>query len=190
MPLLCADSPLPHTPRQVLVAGVTGVGKSTLSAQLSERWNLPYTGMDVLHWGPCWTPRPDFHAQATALAQSAQWVTEWQYWSKGFKHILGDRADTCIWLNFPRRRALPRLLKRTVTRSLTGREVFEGCVEPPMWHVFSDPDHILRWEARTYNNWRERMQTLPEEFPHLTIIELRSPSEVRQWLAGPASLLP
>ena len=52
MPLLCADSPLPHTPRQVLVAGVTGVGKSTLSAQLSERWNLPYTGMDVLHWGP------------------------------------------------------------------------------------------------------------------------------------------
>ena len=92
MPLLCADSPLPHTPRQVLVAGVTGVGKSTLSAQLSERWNLPYTGMDVLHWGPCWTPRPDFHAQATALAQSAQWVTEWQYWSKGFKHILGDRG--------------------------------------------------------------------------------------------------
>ena len=34
------------------MAGVTGVGKSTLSAQLSERWNLPYTGMDVLHWGP------------------------------------------------------------------------------------------------------------------------------------------
>ncbi|WP_277245720.1 hypothetical protein [Micrococcus terreus] len=77
-----------------------------------------------------------------------------------------------------------------MTRSLTGREVFEGCVEPPLWHVFSDPDHILRWEARTHNNWRERMQTMPEEFPHLTIIELRSPSEVRQWLAGPASLLP
>lgn len=185
--MLHALDPLPHTPQRVLVAGVTGVGKSTLCQTVGTGWDLPYSGMDVLHWGPGWTPRPDFHRAATALAQGDRWITEWQYWSKGFKLILGDRADTCIWLNFPRRRALPRLPKRTVTRSFTGREVFEGCVEPPLWHVFADADHILRWESRTHSTWRARMQTLPTEFPHLTIIELRSPREVRQWLAGPAS---
>lgn len=187
MPLLRHTDPLPHGPQRIVVAGVTGVGKSTLCGRIAQLWNLPHVGMDELHWGPDWTPRPEFTAEATALAESDRWVTEWQYWSRGFKHGLGDRADTCIWLDFPRWRAWPRLFRRTVSRSVSGREVFEGCVEPPLWRVFTDEDHILRWESRTHNTWRERMQTIPGEFPHLTIVELRSPAEVRRWLAGPAA---
>lgn len=61
----------------------------------------PYTNLDEIHWGPGWTERPGFRDEATALAATDQWITEWQYWSKGFKNTLGDRADTFIWLNFP-----------------------------------------------------------------------------------------
>lgn len=184
--MLTYRDPLPHTPHRVLLLGVTGVGKSTLGKNLSELWGLPYTNLDEIHWGPGWTERPGFRDEATALAATDQWITEWQYWSKGFKNTLGDRADTFIWLNFPRPIAWQRLFRRTLQRWRTREEAYEGCLEPPIWKVLTDENHILRWEAKTHSTWREREPSLSEEFPHGTFIELRSPRQVRHWLSGPA----
>lgn len=176
-----------HAPHRVLILGVTGVGKSTLARRLSEVWSLPYTNLDELHWGPGWTPRPEFRDEAEALAASDQWITEWQYWGKGLKHVLGDRADTFVWLNFPRPLAWQRLFRRTVRRWLTREEAFPGCMEPPPWKVLTDEGHILRWEAKTHDSWRRRVPALENEFPHATLLELRSPREVRDWLSSQAS---
>lgn len=185
--MLRFDDPLPRAPQRVLIAGVTGVGKSTLGQRLGLLWGLPYTNLDALHWGPAWTPRPEFQAETQALASSQQWVTEWQYWGKGLKHVFGDRADAVIWMNFPRPLALQRLLRRTVKRSITREPLFDGCVEPPLWAVFTDENHILRWERKTHSKWRERMPALVTELPETTFVELRSPRQVRRWLAGPAA---
>lgn len=186
--VLGCDDPLPHIPRRVLLAGVTGVGKSTLGRRLGKLWGLPYTEMDALHWGPDWSTRETFLQDAREVADQDAWITEWQYWSRGFKHGLGDRADTLIWLNFPRPVALLRLLRRTVRRSLTREQLWAGNAEPPLWAYFTAPEtHILRWEHRTHDTWRRRMPDVREEFPQLTIVELRSPREVARWLSGPAA---
>ncbi|GFZ97927.1 AAA family ATPase [Nesterenkonia alkaliphila] len=184
--MLSFSDPLPHTPQRVLIAGVTGVGKSTLGKHLSELWEIPYTNLDVLHWGPGWTERPQFREEAHALAASDHWITEWQYWGKGLKHTLGNRAETIIWLNFPRPLAWQRLFRRTVRRWATQHQAFAGCTERPPWTAFTDENHILRWEAKTHSKWRERMPALVQELSGAAFIELRSPHEVRNWLSGPA----
>lgn len=184
--MLTFRDPLPHRPQRVLIVGVTGVGKSTLGAQLGQLWGLPYTNLDALHWGPEWTERQQFRDETTQLAACEQWITEWQYWGKGFKHVLGDRADTFVWLNFPRPIAWQRLMRRTLKRGITREPPYNGCVEPYLWKIFTEKDHILRWEAKTHNKWRQRMPSLVKEFPQGTFIELRTPWQVNHWLAGPA----
>ena len=116
----CLDS-LPFAPRRVLVAGVTGVGKSTLARRLSALWDLPYAELDALHHGPGWTVREEFADDVAVLAAG---------------------------------------------------------------------ESILRWESKTHAQWRERMPAVTRDLPGLTVVELRSPREVRRWLAGPAAHLP
>lgn len=191
MPLVLQwNDPLPQRPRRVLIAGTTGVGKSTLGRKLQQQWAIPYTEMDALHHGPNWTTRPSFAADVAELAAQQEWVTEWQYWGHGMKHVVGDGADTLIWLNFPRPLALQRLLRRTISRSITKEPMWAGNVEPPLRKVFTQEDHILRWEMKTHSMWRERMPRIEEEFPQLSIVHLRTPRQVRRWLRGPAAQPP
>lgn len=186
--VLSHTDPLPHPPRRVLIAGTSGVGKTTLARRLAALWNIPHTELDALHHGPHWTPRPTFAAEARELAAGDEWVTEWAYWSKGMKTVLGERADTLIWLNFSRPMAFQRLLRRTLKRQILRERLWHGNVEPPLYTFFTNPEeNILRWGMRTHGKWIERMPTVDREFPHLSIIELRTPREVRRWLTGPAT---
>ena len=47
-----------HRPERVVVAGVSGVGKSTLARRISDALDLPYTEIDGLYHGAGWIPRP------------------------------------------------------------------------------------------------------------------------------------
>ena len=71
------NDPLPVLPRRILVTGTSGAGKTTLARALSVRLGVPHTDIDGLYHGPGWVPRPEFVAEATALAAGAEWVTEW-----------------------------------------------------------------------------------------------------------------
>lgn len=102
------------TPRRVLVAGVSGAGKTTLAARIGERLDLPHTEIDALHHGPGWVPRPSFVADVEALASQDAWVTEWQY--STVRRFLVERADTLVWLDLPHRVTFARLVRRTVRR--------------------------------------------------------------------------
>jgi len=64
--------------KRVVVVGVTGVGKTTFAAALSERLGVPHIELDALYWQPHWTPldRDEFRARiATEVARDG-WVIE------------------------------------------------------------------------------------------------------------------
>lgn len=182
--MLTADDPLPFRPERVLIAGVTGSGKTTLARRIAAQWDLVHHEIDALHHGPNWTPRPEFLDDVRAFAATDRWVTEWQYTSKGTDVIMTPRAQLGIWLNYPWPIVRTRLLRRTFSRSILRTEMYNGNVEKPIWDWFKrDQDEtILQWQTKTRHKWDERMPQVENEFPHLTVVRLRHPRETERWL--------
>jgi len=186
--MLCADDPLPSRPDRVLIAGVTGSGKTTLARRIESEWGLRHIEIDGLFHGPDWTPRPTFLDDVRAFAAEDRWVTEWQYTSKGTDAILAPRAELALWLDYPYRIVRARLLRRTLSRSILRTRMWNGNVEKPIWRMFRGipEDDILAWQTATLHKWTERMPAAAMEFPHLTIVRLRHPRETARWLRAQA----
>ncbi len=186
--MLSADDPLPVVPARVLVAGVTGSGKTTLSDRLARLWGLRHVEIDGLFHGENWTPRPQFLDDVRAFAAEDRWVTEWQYTSKGTDAILAPRAEVAVWLDYPYRVVRARLLRRTVWRSVLRTRMWNGNVEKPLWTVFrgAPEENLLAWQTATLHTWAERMPVRVSEFPHLVIVRLRHPRETERWLRAQA----
>ena len=188
--MLSADDPLPIRPRRVLVAGVTGSGKTTMAGRIGETWGLRHVEIDGMFHGENWTPRPEFLDEVRAFAAGERWVTEWQYTSKGTDEILTPRAELAIWLDYPYRVVRSRLLRRTLSRSILRTRMWNGNVEKPLWRMFrSDPEeNILAWQTKTLGHWAERMPMYVKLFPNLTIVRLRHPREAERWLRRQSAL--
>jgi adenylate kinase family enzyme len=178
--VLGADDPLDPVPRRVLVAGTTGVGKTTTAGRIGRVLGLPHTEIDSLYHGPGWVPRDTFVADVERYTSEPAWVTEWQYTS--VRAMLAERADTLVWIDLPTAQALWRLLRRTLHRRFGRIELWNGNVEPSLWTFFTDRGHILRWGISTRNVTRRRMPELVETAPHLRIVHLRSQREVDRFV--------
>ncbi len=180
MPLLGPADPLPHVPRRVLVAGNAGSGKSTLCLRIAQRRDLRRVELDSLYWGPQWTPRPEFPDEVAAFAEHDRWVTEYQY--KVVRPVLLARADTVVWLDHPFTTVMGRLVGRTVRRRARRVKLWNGNEESPLWSVFTDSEHILRWGWKSYWRNRARVLALVDE---VVVVRLRGQEQVERWLAGP-----
>lgn len=186
--MLSAHDPLPSRPERVLIAGVTGSGKTTLARRVAELWDLRHVEIDGLFHGENWTPRPTFLDDVRAFAAEDRWVTEWQYTSKGTDEILAPRAQLAIWLDYPYRVVRSRLLRRTIGRSILRTRMWNDNVEKPLWRMLSgEPEeNILAWQTKTLHKWTERMPSVQTEHPHLAVVRLGHPRETERWLENQA----
>lgn len=186
--MLSAVDPLPFRPERVLVAGVSGAGKTTLSGRLGAMWGLRHVEIDGLFHGANWTPRGEFLDDVRAFAADDRWITEWQYTSKGTDEILTPRAQLALWLDYPYRVVRSRLIRRTLARGILRRELWNGNREKGPWNLLNqDPEeNILAWQTATLHKWAERFPELQARFPHLTIVRLRHPRETERWLQAQA----
>jgi adenylate kinase family enzyme len=182
--MLGPDDSLPFRPRRVLVAGLSGAGKSTLADRIADTAALPRTELDALYHGPGWVPRESFEDEVESFTARARWVTEWQY--RAVRTLLAQRAELLVWLDLPFLPVvLPRLVRRTVRRRRRKEVLWNGNVEPPLWSIVRDREHVVRWTVATRGKYRELVPRLARERPGLTIVRLRSSAEVEAWLAGP-----
>lgn len=149
---------------------------------LAARLGLPYHELDALRHGPGWVTRPSFVADVAAFAATECWVTEWQ--GAEVRPVLLGRADLVVWLDLPRWRVFSQLLWRTVCRWVWRIELWNGNVEPPLWTVLTDPEHVLRFAWRNYGRNRARMLDLLTVRQAPPVVRLRSRREVRRWLAA------
>ena len=171
---------LGRTPRRVLVAGTSGSGKTTLAARIARAWGATHTELDSLHWGPGWTPSPSFADDVRALAAGEAWVVEWQY--RPVRQLLLERAEVLVWLDLPVRVVMLQLVVRTVHRRLRRVRLWNDNVEPPLWTVLTEDDHVVRWAWRTRHKLRDLDSRLAEVAPHLAVVRLRSRREADRWI--------
>ena len=180
--MLSARQTLPGpTPARVLVAGVSGVGKTTVARRIGEKLGLPHTEIDSLFHGPNWTPRSAFDAEVRELVARPAWVTEWQYSSA--RPVLAARADLLVWLDLPFRVTLARVIRRTLRRARTRETLWNGNVEPGLWHAVTDAEGIIVWAVKTRKKYRREVPALEAEHPGLAIVRIRSQREADAWLS-------
>lgn len=189
MPYLTANDALPAYAQRVIVAGTSGSGKTHLAARIGAALQIPHIEIDALHHGPGWSKRPTFELDVEQFARSPQWVTEWQYSS--VRPLLAKRADLLVWLDLSRTRVMWQVTRRTFHRFLRRETLWNGNVEPPLWTIFGNRDHIIRWAWRTHNETSRHVVGLAAERPDLTVVRLSDRADTERWVAGPlANLAP
>ena len=78
-----------------------------------------------------------------------------------------------------------QVVRRTVRRRLGQQVLWNGNLEPPLWTVLTDREHIIRWAWSTHHQTATRVAALLQEHPDLVVVRLTSRCDVERWLAGP-----
>ena len=178
--MLNADDRITWGPKRIAVAGVSGSGKTTLCDELAEVLRCERVELDSLYHGPNWTRRETFLEDVEDLISTPCWVVELQY--REARPLIASRADTILWLDYPTRIQMTRLIRRTVCRRLQREHLWNGNYEPPLWKFLIDEDHILRWGWRTRKKLKPVIPTLEGRFPGLHVVHLTHPSQTSQWV--------
>ena len=116
--------------RRVLVIGSPGAGKTTLSTRLAARLGVPVHYLDLHHWEPGWKYRDSAQAREAvyAIAETPEWVMDGNF-AETFD-LRMPRADTLLWLDYPRATCIRRILARTIKDYGTQKpDLPEGCAE-------------------------------------------------------------
>jgi adenylate kinase family enzyme len=141
--------------------GVSGAGKTTVGNAIAEALDIPYTELDAVHHQPGWTelPAEDFRARVEPIIAEDQWVVDGNYTSKGVLDQVWERADTVVWLDLTRSEALRRVTARTLRRTITREELWNGNREP--WFAFLDPRperNMILWTWTRYRHTKEKYE--------------------------------
>ena len=134
---------------KIAILGHCGSGKSTLARQLGEKYDLPVLHFDAIHFLPGWveTDRPYKREKVNAFLDENPegWVMDGNYFKICAERRFAE-ADHIIYLDFPRRLCLPRVLKRWIHyRGKTRPDMGAGCEEKVDWAFLK----WVLWDGRT-----------------------------------------
>jgi adenylate kinase family enzyme len=175
----------PRLPQRTVVVGTSGSGKTTLASRLAARLGIPHIELDALHWDPGWNPAPRevFRARVERALAGDTWTVDGNY--SAVRDITWSRADTLVWLDYPWHTVMGRVTWRTISRTLSRQELWNGNRERFREALFGR-DSIILWALQTYSRRRREYPGLlsQPQHGHLHKIRLSSPRAAREWLAS------
>jgi adenylate kinase family enzyme len=171
--------------RRIVVLGTTGAGKTAISRSLARRLDIPHVELDALRWDPDWTEVADdvFRDRVAHALAGEVWVSDGNYGLA--RDLIWPRATHAVWLTYPFRTVMGRLLWRTIRRIFTREELWNGNRERFL-SQFASRDSILLWALQTHWSRSNRYEGLfaRPEYSHIDVVRLRSPGAARRWLQG------
>ncbi len=169
---------------RIVVVGVTGAGKTTVSARLARLLGIPHIELDALHWKPNWvmTEREEFRELVVQTLSGPAWITDGNY--RKARDLIWARATTLVWLDYSLPVILWQLARRTLRRIVTREELWNSNRETLRGTFFSR-DSLFLWALQSYPRQREEYprDLASPEYAHLQVIRLRSRGETGAWLA-------
>jgi len=167
------------------MVGNAGSGKSTLGRALARRLDVPYVELDAIFHQPNWTPLPaeDFRARVAAIADGDGWVIDGNY--SVVRDLVWARADTIVWLDPPRRIVMRRIVWRTLRRSVTGQDLWNGNKERLRNLVSRDLRlNIVWWAWREHAKYRQRYRAASRDpaFGRLRFVRICTARDARRLL--------
>ena len=166
--------------QRVLVIGPCGAGKSTLSIKLGEKLDLPVFHIDQLNWRPGWIEggKEALRAKLDTITATQRWLIDGNY--GGTLDVRLRHADTVVYLDFPIRLCVRRLLGRIWKyRGRTRPDMTEGCPERfDLEFLF----YLMTWNYGP----RVRTERQLKEYSG-RIVRLRNPRALESWLVSLAN---
>ena len=171
---------------RICVVGCSGGGKSTLSASIAQKLEIPRLELDSVYHQAGWQSlsTEEFRARVELFTRNAAWVTDGNYISE-IGDITWGRADTVIWLDTSRLRATARVIRRTFGRLVTRKELWNGNRERWRMALSRDPEtSIVVWAWKMHGKYAEPYQTAMDNprWRHLRFIRLSTPREMKAFL--------
>ena len=160
---------------RVAVVGSTGSGKTTIAKKLADSLEINNIELDELYWQPGWkeTEISEFRNAVDKASSDAEWVVDGHYGR--VRDIVWSRATHVIWMDYSFFVTFGRLLKRTLVRAVTRRELFNGNRES-LRMSFLSGDSILIWMIKTYKRRKAQYPQLFQqpEYSHLEVMRIQS----------------
>lgn len=176
MPLKCPEGEF----QRIMVYGVTGSGKTTLAARLSNLSGVKWTSVDDLTWEPGWVEVPPDvqRAKFEAICGGEEWMLDTAY-GKWIDVPLA-RVQLIVALDYPRLLSLSRLLRRTLARVFDKHKICNGNIET--WRQMLSHDSILVWHFRSFKSKKARIDRF-EKMENVTVVRIRSPRQLEDWIS-------
>jgi hypothetical protein len=128
----------------------------------------------------------DFRTRVTEEVAAEGWVVDGNY--SAVRDLVWQRADTVVWLDLRRRVVVRRVAARTLRRSLTREQLWNGNREPLSNFYRWDPQkNIVRWAWLKYPEYSELYGAAMEDpqYAHIRFIRLATPGEIDALLDRP-----
>jgi len=170
---------------RVAVIGTSCSGKTTFARRLAEKLESNHLELDSVYWGPRWRTVPEtaFRSAVEDAARKERWVIDGNY--RMVREIIWSRATAIAWLNYPFPLVFTRALRRTIGRSLSGKELYSGNRES-LRSAFLSRESILLWVIRSHLRQRRLYERTfaGENRPRAEILEFRRPREAESFLSS------
>jgi adenylate kinase family enzyme len=163
--------------RRICIIGPSASGKTTLSKTIAQRTGIDHIEIDAIYHGPNWAQPPDFTERVYDALERERWIADGNYMN--YVSILG-KADLIIWLDYPFRIVLWRVLRRTAYRLVSRKPLWNGNRET-LRLTFSK-ESIILWVFQTYWKRKEMFPRLLASHEGIEQLIFRHPRHTRKWL--------
>lgn len=158
--------------KRIAVIGLPGSGKSTFALKLGKLLNIPVHHLDAHCFsGRVRKDQNEFIAIQQELVSQESWIIEGC--SITTLEMRFARADTIIYLHFPRLLCAWRVFKRvlTINQDLSN----SGCANFVNWALLQ-----YIWNFKKEKSMR--IEELKKQYPNLVFYEFRSSQELEKFL--------
>ena len=164
------------------VVGCSGAGKTTFGRALAERLGVELVELDAIYHQAGWAPLTDdvFRARVRAVVAADAWVVDGIY--AAVRPIVLERATTVVWLDYSRARVMQQVIRRSVARGISRRELWNGNRERP--RDWLRADHPIRWAWSQHGRKRVEYAARFDDasHAHLEVVRCPTPRAARAWL--------
>jgi adenylate kinase family enzyme len=160
---------------RISVVGTSGCGKSTMAARIASAFDIPLIELDAINWQAGWrdlnSHDPEEFKRRVAKAVSADaWVIAGNY--SAVRPIYVPRVTHIVWLDYPKRVVMRRVIWRSLVRAIDRAELWPGT---------GNREDFRRWLDKGRRENEERFAEMANS--GVKLIRLREPHEAKDIVA-------
>ncbi|HWD50412.1 MAG TPA: hypothetical protein VG309_10820 [Rhizomicrobium sp.] len=169
---------------RISVVGTSGSGKSTLAERISLAFAIPLIELDAINWQAGWRDLnhhdpEEFKRRVSEAVAADAWVIAGNY--SLVRPIYIPRLTHIVWLDYPKRVVMRRVVWRSIKRAIDRKELWPGTGNRENVRMWLEKDHPIRWAWDTFEQRRSEYEQgfADPENKTAKLIRLRDPRDAR-----------